>query len=275
MDRKLLTLFSLKWNPFSMEVPVAAIYRTPATDSFCWRIENVLIKEGGFGLISGDPGTGKSVCLRVLSNVLSQIPELSVAVLTHPTSNLGDFYREMGEAFGVNLRPTNRWSGFKNLRERWISHLESTLLRPVLLIDEAQEMHNSVLNELRILSSMHFDSKLILTVVFAGDNRLVNKLDQPDLLPLQSRIRVRLHQGPANREDLHLCLAHAMGEAGNINLMTRELSEAIVDHSAGNYRAMMTLANELLMEGARQEKDHLDEKLFFEIFGATRKKASS
>lgn len=42
--------------------------------------------------------------------------------------------------FGVELKPNNRWGGFKALRERWQAHLEKTLLRPVLLIDEAQEM---------------------------------------------------------------------------------------------------------------------------------------
>lgn len=273
MHRNLLSLFGIKWNPFSVDVPIESLYRTHSIENFCWRIENALIREGGFGMITGEPGTGKSVCLRILADRLSKLPELSVAVLTHPTSSLGDFYREMGDAFGVDLRPSNRWAGFKSLRERWLAHLDNTLLRPVLLIDEAQDMFSSVMNELRILSSIEFDSKILITVIFAGDNRLANKLQQPDLLPLGSRMRVRLNQLPASRKDLLSCLAHVMTQAGNKSLMTERLMETLVDHCVSNYRALMTLSNELLMEGARRELNQLDEKLFLELFGAAAQQA--
>jgi len=74
MNRNLLTLLGLKWNPFSLEVPVQALHRTPSVDRFCWRIKQVLVREGGFALVSGEPGTGKSVCLRILADHLSELP---------------------------------------------------------------------------------------------------------------------------------------------------------------------------------------------------------
>ena len=153
MNNKLLSLYGLKWNPFSPELPIEALHATPRVDNFCWRVEQGLVREGGFALVTGDPGTGKSVVLRLLAHRLGKIRDLQVRSLDHPSSNLADFYREMGDAFGVELRPHNRWGGFKSLRERWLSHLDSTLMRPVLLIDEAQEMQPSVLSELRLLCS--------------------------------------------------------------------------------------------------------------------------
>jgi hypothetical protein len=60
--------------------------------------------------------------------------------MERPQSSLGDFYREMGDIFEVNLSLANRYGGFKALRERWLKHTQTTLFRPVLLIDEAQEM---------------------------------------------------------------------------------------------------------------------------------------
>ena len=50
MNRKLLALFGLKWNPFSPEIPIESLYNTNSIDHFCWRIENVLIREGGYAL---------------------------------------------------------------------------------------------------------------------------------------------------------------------------------------------------------------------------------
>ena len=220
MNKKLLALYGLKWNPFSPELPIEALHATAKVESFCWRVEQGLIREGGFALITGDPGTGKSVVLRMLAERLGQLRDLTVGAIAHPSGNLADFYREMGDLFGVELRPHNRWGGFKALRERWLAHLEGTLLRPVLLIDEAQEMNPSVLSELRLLSSMQFDSRNLLSVVFAGDARLNSKLRRDELLPLGSRIRTRLIMEYASRDELADCLNHLLTSAGNARLMT-------------------------------------------------------
>ena len=101
MNNNLLALYGLKWNPFSPEVPVGALHTTSRMESFCWRVEQGLIREGGFALITGDPGTGKSVALRLLSDRLGQLRDLTVGAIAHPSGNLADFYREMGDLFGV------------------------------------------------------------------------------------------------------------------------------------------------------------------------------
>ena len=267
MNKKLLALYGLKWNPFSPELPTEALYITPRIEHFYWRIEQGLIQEGGFALITGDPGTGKSVVLRLLAERLGQLRDIAVGAITHPSSNLADFYREMGDLFGVELKPHNRWGGFKALRERWLAHLEGTLLRPVLLIDEAQEMHPAVLNELRLLSSTQFDSQTLLTVVLAGDARLTTKLRRDELLPLGSRMRTRLVMEYADRKELLACLKHLLASAGNASLMTPELMQTLCDHAVGNHRVLTTIAAELLASAAQQEITRLDEKLYLEVFG--------
>ena len=65
-------------------------------------------------------------------------------------------------------------------------------MRPLLLIDEAQELQASVLTEIRLLASTEFDSRTILSVVLAGDSRLLDKFRTQELAPLASRIRHRL-----------------------------------------------------------------------------------
>ncbi len=269
MNKKLLALYGLKWNPFSPELPIEALYATAKAESFCWRVEQGLIREGGFALITGDPGTGKSVVLRMLAERLGQLRDLTVGAIAHPSCNLADFYREMGDLFGVELRPHNRWGGFKALRERWLAHLDGTLLRPVLLIDEAQEMPPGVLSELRLLSSMQFDSRNLLSVVFAGDGRLNTKLRRDELLPLGSRIRTRLIMEYASRDELADCLKHLLTSAGNAHLMTTELAATLCDHAVGNYRVLTGMAAELLATAAMRELTQLDEKLFLEVYGTT------
>ncbi len=270
MTKKLLALYGLKWNPFAAEVPLEALVTTPKVEAFCWRIEQSHVREGGFALITGDPGTGKSVVLRLLAERLGRLRDLTVGALTHPQSRVADFYRELGDLFGVALRPHNRWNGFKSLRERWQTHLESTLLRPVLLIDEAQEMPPVVLSELRLLASAHFDSRPLLSVVLAGDGRLPDLLRCEELLPLGSRIRTRLTLEYASREELRACLQHLLAAAGNATLMTPELMTTLCEHAVGNYRVLTTMAADLLAVAAQRELAQLDDKLYLEVFAPPR-----
>jgi type II secretory pathway predicted ATPase ExeA len=273
-SKKLLSLWGLKWNPFSPELPSEGLLVTAKIDSFAWRVEQ-LVQEGGFALISGESGTGKSVALRIVAERLSTLRDVVVGVLERPQSKSADFYRELGDVFAVKLSPSNRYGGFKALRERWKAHLASSRIKPVLLVDEAQEMASDVLNELRILSSADFDATSLLTVVFAGDGRLLESLRHEDLVPLGTRIRTRLNMEPASRDELSDLLSHALAKAGNATLMTGGLMDTLVDHAAGNYRLLMTMGAELLAHAMAHEAEQLDEKLYLELFQPKRPRRQS
>jgi len=263
-----LSLFGLKWNPFSPDVPTDALLVAPRIESFCWRVEN-LAREGGFALITGAPGIGKSSALRLLVDRLGTMREIKIGVMARPHSGVSDFYRELGDLFGVELSPHNRWGGAKLLRERWQSHIDTALVRPVLVADEAQDMSTAVLNEIRHLSSARLDSHMLLTTILAGDGRLLDKFRSDDLLPLASRMRVKLNLDRATPDELEQGLRHCMTKAGANKLMTTELVATLCEHAAGNYRTLMTMANELLVTGAQREVKHLDEKLFFDTYTPT------
>jgi type II secretory pathway predicted ATPase ExeA len=265
MNKKMLSLYGLKWNPFAPDVPADALLVTPKVESFCWRVEN-LAREGGFALVVGDPGIGKSVALRILCERLAAVRDVRVGVLSRPQAQIADFYREMGDLFGVELSPHNRWCGSKLLRGKWQGHIDAALFRPVLIIDEAQEMAPGVLNELRLLCSTRLDSHLLLTAVLAGDRRLLDKLKSDELLPLESRVRVRMTLERGTPAELEECLRHALAKAGAPKLMTGELVTTLCEHAAGNYRALMTMGGELLAAAAQRELKAIDEKLYLELF---------
>ena len=102
--------------------------------------------------------------------------------------------------------------------------------------------------------------------VLCGDDRLIERFRTPDLLPLGSRIRVRLVMAPLTPDELAAFLRHCLEVAGNPNLMTPELVETLAAHAMGNCRALMTMAGELLAVGVRRQLKQLDEKLYLEVF---------
>jgi len=262
-------LYGLKFNPFTPDIPVEALFVYDALESFLWRIENIFIKEGGFSLITGESGRGKSATLRILESKLSTHRDIEVGVITHPSASVSDFYRELGDIFGVPLKLHNRWHSFKSLREKWAEYLETSLFRPVLFIDEAQEMPLSVLNELRLLTSLKFDSQLLMSVVLSGDQRLPNKLTNENLLPLASRIKFRLNINYASSKQLTNSLQHMLDCAGNSQLMTPELIHVLSEHSIGNYRILYNNCSQLLSMAMEKGLSQLDEKLYLECFPAS------
>lgn len=266
--RPQLAAFGLTHNPFSPEVPIEALTVSDAVEHFGWRVAT-MVAEGGFACVSGESGTGKSVTLRLLERRLGALRDVQVATLTHARSRLSDFYRELGDLFGATIASSNRYGGFKALRAKWLAHIDSTLVRPVLLIDEAQQMYPDVLSELRVLASADFDSRAILTVVLAGDERLAEMLRTPELLPLGTRIRARLRLEPRKPDELHQMLARRLEHCGNPSMVDAVVVRTLAEHAAGNPRVLMTAANELLDAATAREQATIDEKLYLEVFGAS------
>ncbi len=268
---KLLSLYGLKFHPFRPDVPIEALFTTPAVDSYLRRVE-LGIADGGFAMLTGDPGTGKSVALRTARRAPARparrprrhrraSPEPHHGLLPRARRPVRRPARRP-QPVGRASRPCARAGPITSAPRR---------CRPVLIIDEAQEALTTVLCELRILASKELDSKQLLCVVFAGDARLPERLRSPELLPLGSRIRRRLTLDYASRDELLACLDHLLAAAGNPSLMTSELRVTLADHAAGNYRVLMNLADELLAVAADRELARLDEKLFLEVFAQTPK----
>ena len=97
------------------------------------------------------------------------------------------------------------------------------------------------------------------------DQRLASRLEDIDLLPIASRIRCRLRLEAQSPKQLHDCLTHLLKAAGNPKLLTPTLASTLCEHAAGNLRLLMNLANDLLAAACQQERELIDEKLYFEI----------
>jgi len=267
-DKTLRDLYGMKHNPFEADMPAEALWEPPEAVGFFARLD-MLARTGGFGLVIGEPGTGKSKILQLLATRLEQRGDVVVGVMERPQSGLMDLYRELGTLFGVNLSPANRYGGFQALRSRWRAHMKTTLMRPVLLIDEAQECPSVCLNELRILGSAHFDSHCLLTTVLSGDLRLPERLGSPELLPLDSRVRARLSLDSYTRNQLLAYLHYALEQSGAPELMTEGLIHALCDHADGNLRRLNHMASRLLWVGAENQVDQLDENLYLNLNSPT------
>ena len=219
------------------------------------------------------PGTGKPRRCAFSPNALARSATSKSASSPGRKPAFLDFYREMGDLFSVELRPANRWGGAKLLRDRWQTHIDAALSRPVsAIVDEAQEMLPAVIAELRLL--------------VVGQVRRQPYPPAPSLRrrwPLASNASLRswtsrraAHQPHARAlalerstpDELSELIVYAPQKAGAVKLMTPELIATLADHAQGNPRALMNIAGELLSVAAQREARHIDEKLFLELCAA-------
>lgn len=261
----LQSLYGLAFHPFRAEIPEHALWKTARVNHFITRLEKML-GYGGFALLSGQTGLGKSKVIQCIASTFSRKDGVNVGIMERPQSTMMDFYRELGEVFGLSLAPANRYGSFRSLRQKWATHCEQTLYHPLLLIDEAQEMPTECLTELRLLSSEQFDSKNLLTIVLCGDSRLPDRFRELALMPLGSRIRVRLQLTLYSRDELLDFINHQLTVAGAPSLMTDGLKETVVDHAGGNLRVLTNMITDLLEEAMNRDLGQLDEKLYIELF---------
>ena len=134
-------------------------------------------------------------------------------------------------------------------------------------------MPTTVLSELRLLASSVFDSRSILTVVLAGDSRLMSRFRGDELLPVASRIRCRLNLDYLAPNELLDWLHHVLDQAGQPNLMAPDVMSTLTEHAAGNLRVLANMANDLLAEAVHRELPQIDQKLYLEVFAAQGKPA--
>ena len=90
MNRKDLAQVGLKWDPFANEVPLESVYVSPIVESFYWRVEHSLVRDGGYAWIRGDSGNGKSTALRVVEDRLRRVADVAIGSLQRPSSGVAD-----------------------------------------------------------------------------------------------------------------------------------------------------------------------------------------
>jgi general secretion pathway protein A len=261
---KLCQRYNLKYNPFKSDIPVIGLYKSPQTSNFIDRIDD-LVMDGGFACITGEPGLGKSSIMRQISSRLKEIAEFSVVEMTRPQSSIADIYRELTDIYSLNSTHFNRFQDFKQLRAKWKSHINTTLFRSVLLIDEAQYLKTPVLDELRIMVGDDFDSKKILTIVFSGDNRFNEKLEEEALQPLRSRISVRINLNAMMPDELFNMSETLLRNAGNSALIDTKVLETVANASAGIPRAMVHSLDQLLQLAYRSDATKVDSHILFKF----------
>jgi len=171
------------------------------------------IRNGGFVLLTGEVGTGKTTICRGL---LAHVPESTeIALVLNPRLTAPELLGTVCDEFGVRYPPGNTSIKlYIDLLNAFLLEANANARSTVLVIDEAQNLSPDVLEQMRLLTNLETDERKLLQVIMVGQPELRDMLGRPELRQLAQRITARYHLGPLSREDVADYVAHRLGIAG-------------------------------------------------------------
>lgn len=222
-------------TPFTREIPVAQCLGLAFYDQAADALASVIDDRMSAALIA-PAGTGKTTLLRAL---VARLPEARYRVHYVKVTSLSkrDICREIARAIGA--KPAGSYACLvQRLQERFVNTADTDGLRPVLILDEAHDMRPDVLGILRILTNFDMDSRLVVSIVLAGQPRLKELLRTDDLEDIARRLAHYATLRPLSRDETERYIEHRASVAGAASLpMDAAAIDAIYEIGRGNLRA--------------------------------------
>lgn len=251
--------FALTALPFTREIDPRDRFTLPIFDEPLAHLVRAVESRQSSALIAPS-GAGKTLLLRALRQ---RLPEARYRVHDVKLTGLSkrDFCREIATACG--LEPAGTYpSLLRKLQQRFLDQTDDEGLRPVLLLDEAQDLRPDVLAILRILTNFDLDSRLVLSVVLAGDSRLQQLLERHDLEPVRRRLAHVAFLPLLARDQTRAYVKHRLQLAGAPDgLFPDDATDALYEISRGNLRAIDHLGLKTLELAAQQDRTEISAQL--------------
>ncbi len=270
--------YGLSDNPFSIAPNPHYLFLSDRHREALAHLTYGLGETGGFVLLTGEVGTGKTTVSRCL---LNQLPEnTDTAFILNPSLTELELLATLCDELGISYGEAPTLKQLTDLISQYLLTNHQNGRNTVLIIDEAQHLRAEVLEQLRLLTNLETDTKKLLQVILIGQPELQQLLRRQELRQLAQRITARYHLLPLTVEEVGLYVSHRLQVAGRLEpLFNKSSIKALHKHSGGIPRIINLLCERALMAGYGQSKVPIDGKMVnlaaSEVLGLEQPKSSN
>jgi general secretion pathway protein A len=252
--------FGLSEAPFSIAVNPRYLYMSPRHRDALAHLLYGVGAGGGFILLTGEVGTGKTTINRCL---IEQLPDnADIAIVLNPALGAADLLATVCEELDIQLPEPQ--PGLKRLTDALHAFLlanHAAGRKTVLMIDEAQHLDFEVLEQIRLLTNLETNEEKLLHIILIGQPELADKLARPELRQLNQRITARFELGPLSAAETGAYIRHRLHIAGmpaGRELFPAAVVRAIHRRSRGVPRLINLLCDRMLLGAYGQGVDRLN-----------------
>ena len=205
--------FGLKENPFSISPDPHYLYLSEGHREAMAHLVYGINSEGGFVLLTGEVGAGKTTVCRC---VLEQMPEdAEIAFILNPRLTVEELLAAICDEFGIAYPQDNQSNRvFVSLINQYLLDAHARGKRAILIIEEAQNLSVEVLEQIRLLTNLETNQRKLLQIIMLGQPELRDMLSRPELRQLSQRITARYHLGPLTKDEVGAYVDHRLSVAG-------------------------------------------------------------
>ncbi len=267
--------FGLSEAPFSIAPDPRYLYLSDQHREALAHLIYGVGDQGGFLLLTGEVGTGKTTICRCL---LQQVPDnADIAFIINPKQSINQLLQSIFKDLHI---PFDRGSTSKDLIDDFNDYLIDAHRRgrnTILIIDEAQNLSVDVLEQLRLLTNLETNEKKLLQLVLLGQPELKELLDKPELRQLAQRVTARYHLSPLSKAELNDYIQHRLAVAGcRSELFSQSALKQIYRHAQGIPRLINLLCDRCLLGVYANNADEVTpsvvNKAAKEVFSSSAKK---
>jgi general secretion pathway protein A len=244
------TFFNLKRSPFEITPDPSFLFPTKRHNEALAGLYYGVRRHRGFVVLTGEVGTGKTLLLRCLLQLLKKSQDVSYAYLFNSRLAPTEFLQYIVSDFGLPAASKNKSELLLDLQNYVITRGMNNLTT-VLIVDEAHHLSAEILEEVRLLTNLETTQDKLLQVLLVGQPELDHKMDSVELRQLKQRVSIRVRLEPLDPEETkgyverRLHIAGANSRAGV--LFPEQTIAAVYRHSGGVPRLINTICENALI----------------------------
>ncbi len=252
--------FTFRSPPFSIAPDPHFLYMSERHREALAHLLYGIRGNGGFVLLTGEVGTGKTTVCRCL---LEQVPkDTNIAFILNPKLTAEELLETICDEFGIEQVKTKSIKGYIDSITDFLLEAHAKAQKSVLIIDEAQNLSIDVLEQIRLLTNLETNERKLLQIILLGQPELKEKVSRPELRQLAQRITARYHLEPLSEKEVAAYVNHRLTIAGAKGRIFPEASTKILFRlSHGTPRVINIICDRALLGAYAENKNQVSKAI--------------